>query len=272
MTKCTPCRVRHLTCDQNIVCSECSKSNRECLRGYNLRFRYLTCPSIKPSRADFGKYEFFFDGEQTWVKSNRDNGKIEFVLEGDEEVSEVGTEEVDIIDEDRVSGSNVGHDASRNPSAQEVDASSHLASLEPLGSSVWSKLDILAEQSLAEAASSGIGLSGRSRFMELQTPPVPRDASVWPVTNLRECRLLQHFIVHLAPWVSLIHEIFDLSPLTITSSTSATRSGISADTYPAWCCPVLSSWQLSLPSPLSTTVGSSGTAIYMRPYTTMTNV
>lgn len=79
MTKCVGCRVRHLTCDALPTCIECEKSGRECTR-LNVRFKHLVCPSTEASRADYSKYEFFVDGEQTWIEIN---GKTEFVPEFD---------------------------------------------------------------------------------------------------------------------------------------------------------------------------------------------
>ena len=209
MTKCTACRVRHLTCDQNSVCSECAKGGRECIRGYNLRFRHLACPSETPSRADYSKYEFFFDGGQTWVDTN---AKVEFVPEEDELSISSPTEG---LTRDNGADSIVGfeHQSSlpttyqtpgEHPSTPIGDPPDYLDDGDTSGQAPLSKLDILANQSLVEASLSGETLHDESRMSYPQTPATAVD-SVWPLRNLQEGRLLQHFITHLAPWVCTLH-------------------------------------------------------------------
>ena len=218
MVKCAPCRVRHLSCDQNIICTECSKANRECLRGYNLRFRYLTCPSTSPSRADFTKYDFFFSDDQTWVESCGNEGKVEFLRDEDEgRTARIDDGESADVDVATSTGASIDYKAIDSPSAQAFD---NISQVEDFKSSVptpLSKLDVLADQSLADAFTSGSDAYATTRHVELQSYPVSRKHCEWSVANLRECRLLQHFIEHMAPWVSTLPlNLAFASPLTLT--------------------------------------------------------
>lgn len=78
MTECAACRVRHLSCDTKCPCQHCEIAGRECV-ALNIRFRNLVCPSDKISRAESSKYEFFFDRGQRWVEGWR---RVVFVDEG----------------------------------------------------------------------------------------------------------------------------------------------------------------------------------------------
>ena len=54
--------------DDEKTCSPCRLAGRDCVRGYNVRFRNLVCPAKESTRSDYGKYEFFFDSNQEWPK------------------------------------------------------------------------------------------------------------------------------------------------------------------------------------------------------------
>lgn len=207
MTKCTSCRVRHLTCDQNLICTECAKGDRECNRGYNLRFRHLTCPAGKPSRADYSRYEFFFDSGQTWLNPN---ANVEFVLEDGvlpsfspgEELARDNETESRTHSAHQATHLDLSHAPSEQPSALINDSRECFDAGDAYRSGSLSKLDILADQSLAEASLIGETLRGESRMSYPQTPAAAIDPP-WPLRSLQEGRLLQHFVTHLAPWVCI---------------------------------------------------------------------
>lgn len=50
-----------------------------------------------------------------------------------------------------------------------------------------------------------VHLGNRERFTYA---PSPEKESLWPLRNLREARLLQQFVTHLAPWVRMLHRSF----------------------------------------------------------------
>lgn len=205
MTKCTACRVRHLTCDQNPVCSECASGNRECIRGYNLRFRHLACPSTKPSRADYSKYEFFFDHGQTWVDIH---SEIEFMLEHDDswnvfsqETRARGSGVTSSINPDQQCNDPAAHPtASEQSSAPAGEPPDLLDECETFSQTPLNKLEVLANLSSVDASLSGETLRTASTIPYPQ-PPLMAGDMVWPLRNLQEGRLLQHFVTHLAPWV-----------------------------------------------------------------------
>ena len=239
MAKCTPCRIRHLPCDtNNLVCSECAKADRECVRGYNLRFRHLTCPSKTPDRKDFSKYEFFFDEGQTWVQKEG-KGELEFICESESLSEDLSLEEVARNDalangerekrramtsytpKDRSSTrtcdapaliNELPHVEHPQPLPENFNKSSPEALApasnspdyaddnQPFSQTPLSKLDILANQSLAEVSLTGETLYALSKTSYPHTPASTADFS-WPLKNLREGRLLQHYITHLSPWV-----------------------------------------------------------------------
>lgn len=205
MHKCTACRVRHLSCDQKPVCSECAECNRPCVRGYNLRFRHLNCPSSTPTRADYGRYEFFFDSRQTWLDTN---SEIKFVME-DDESSCASPREVQVPGDDTIlamSGGKSGdipvthRTGSEQPSLRIGDDQETVHNEETPNQAPLSKLEILANQSLVDASLSGDTLYSNSRISGPRSPSTPI-VTAWPLKDLREGRLLQHFVTHLAPWV-----------------------------------------------------------------------
>ncbi|KAI5781526.1 hypothetical protein EDC01DRAFT_241600 [Geopyxis carbonaria] len=79
----TSCRVRHLKCDETRpVCRRCQRAGRECVRGYNVRFRYGTdlgdeesntpatadAPGGRPAGGKGG--EFRFESDQVWIATS----------------------------------------------------------------------------------------------------------------------------------------------------------------------------------------------------------
>ncbi|CAD6589562.1 MAG: hypothetical protein ASARMPRED_004128 [Alectoria sarmentosa] len=218
MTKCAGCRVRHLNCDTYSTCAECEKGGRECVR-LNVRFRHLVCPSERITRADYSKYEFFFDGEQTWIDTK---GNLEFVGGSNSSVNASPTEEP----ENTVFGA-AGLEAKprlalmEQPSStcmpgptsnsSEVQASvldndtpNYLAALDqmshdPPDNVFVNNISRVHVHSIREISHPGeklpfdtsLSYSGR----EL---PIPELA--WPLKSLQEGMLFQHFVTHLAPW------------------------------------------------------------------------
>ncbi|KAF7552455.1 hypothetical protein G7Z17_g4317 [Cylindrodendrum hubeiense] len=73
LNPCMICKQRHLKCDSNRpACSNCRKSDSECVRGYSVRFRHGLNPSIRSGKAlETAKRDFQFSQDQPWVKTNR---------------------------------------------------------------------------------------------------------------------------------------------------------------------------------------------------------
>ncbi|KAH6982186.1 hypothetical protein BKA56DRAFT_585461 [Ilyonectria sp. MPI-CAGE-AT-0026] len=70
---CMICKQRHLKCDTNRpTCTNCRKSDSECVRGYSVRFRHGLNPSIHSGKAlETAKRDFQFAQDQPWVKTKR---------------------------------------------------------------------------------------------------------------------------------------------------------------------------------------------------------
>lgn len=218
MTKCAGCRVRHLDCDAYSVCTQCKKSGRECVR-LNVRFRHLVCPLEKISRADYSKYEFFFDAEQTWVDTN---GNIEFVVESESSayaspVDELGDNVFVTVGQnveprpalvEQASSPFRFKSTSLNPTVQasvlDDDPPDYLAALEqrphdPPGNGLPDHALEIPAHSLRETSRPGEESPSSTRvYYQERLPPAPEPA--WPLKTLQEGKLLQHFITHLAPW------------------------------------------------------------------------
>lgn len=252
MTKCAGCRVRHLNCDTYATCTECKKSGRECVR-LHVRFRNLVCPSKSITRAEYSRYEYFFDDEQTWIDTS---GKLEFVFESDCTIDASPAEELEhpFFDIDDM-------DAGPRPALVEqtlstfvLGSSSHppafLASVvehnPPDYLAASAQVPEKSPSSVASDQASGI-LAQSLRKASHNGEPMPYDAGVslerlipvpepaWPLKSLQEGKLLQHFVTHLAPWVS--SNVFPV-PWTLadsdSSSTSAIASGTLARLRLAW--------------------------------------
>lgn len=209
MTKCAGCRVRHLDCDTQSICSECKKSGRECVR-LNVRFRHLVCPSEKTSRAHCSKYDFFFDVKQTWVDIH---GNVEFVVESDCGAYASPTDELE-IDTLGAVGLNVEpqpalRSNTQTPaiqaSVQNDDPSDYVTVSEQLpheqpGNILLGDALEMPAHSLGEASIIGEKPPYDTRVTYTERLP-PAQEPAWPLKNLQEGKLLQHFITHLAPWV-----------------------------------------------------------------------
>ena len=76
----------------------------------------------------------------------------------------------------------------------------HINEKNPLRRGPFSKLDVLANESLAEDSWAGETTLSGSRTSYPQTPRLTEDSEL-PLKNLREGRLLQYYVTHLAPWV-----------------------------------------------------------------------
>ncbi|CAI6100657.1 unnamed protein product [Clonostachys chloroleuca] len=92
---------RHQKCDLERPCSNCRKSDVECVRNYSVRFRHGLNPSIQPRRAQDAsrRSEFQFAHDQPWVRTNR---TLSFVDETNDVInlldSGTGTSNFDSID------------------------------------------------------------------------------------------------------------------------------------------------------------------------------
>lgn len=214
MTICAGCRVRHLICDTNSICTECEKSGRECVR-LNVRFRHLVCPSETITRADCSKYEFFFDGQQTWIDTN---GKLEFVAETDSSTHASPTHEpernvfgaISLNAEPRSAQTeqpslrfmvgSASHTPTIQASVPDDDTPDYSAALKqvphnPPSKELTENPPRLPSQSSREASQpSAMSVSHIESIL-----PAPQLAG--PLQSLQEGKLLQHFVTHLAPWV-----------------------------------------------------------------------
>ncbi len=217
MTKCAGCRVRHLNCDTQSICIECKKSDRECVR-LNVRFRHLVCPSQSITRTDYGKYEFFFDREQTWVDTK---GRLEFVCGSDGSADPWPTNKLEPILCDAVGLSaesrpalvellpstfvleSTSHTLPVQASIRDDDQSDYLEALEKLPHDPPSSVTYentseipaaLSKEQPGEKLPSDTSVSYSE--MGLSTPE-----PAWSLNSLQEGKLLQHFVTHLAPWV-----------------------------------------------------------------------
>jgi len=221
MTKCAGCRVRHLHCDTYSTCTECEKKGRECVR-LNVRFRNLVCPSKRITRADYSKYEFFFDGEQTWIDNN---GKVEFVAGSDSSAGADATPtdelEKNVFDAvglhaeprpalvEQPSSTSVLGSTSHTPTVQasilDDDPPDYLAALQqvrhdPPGGVLFDDASKMPAHSLREASQPGENLSCDTSVSYLRRM-LPAPEATWTLESLQEGKLFQHFVTHLAPWV-----------------------------------------------------------------------
>ncbi|WXC58784.1 hypothetical protein SNK03_004684 [Fusarium graminearum] len=72
LNPCTVCKQRHLKCDNDKTCSNCRKSDIECVRGFSVRFRHGLNPSIRSGKTIEAKAkEYNFSQDQPWVKTTR---------------------------------------------------------------------------------------------------------------------------------------------------------------------------------------------------------
>ena len=225
MTKCAGCRVRHLNCDTRSTCKECEKSGRECHR-LNVRFRHLVCPSAKVTRADFTKYDFFFDSEQTWVDTNQ---KLEFIAGSDISAHASPTNHL----EDGIYHAGGPNVESETPLLEQPHSVSFFGSTphtptalaftpdddppgyltasaqvsrDPSGSVATADASDISSHDLRTASQlTEKQLFNKSLFSSegvLSEPELHH-----PLQSLQEGKLLQHWIAYLAPWVCKIISI-----------------------------------------------------------------
>jgi len=201
MAKCAGCRVRHRACDTHSPCKECEKNGRQCLR-LNVRFRNLVCPSAKVSRAEYSKYEFFFDVEQTWVDTN---GSLEFVAGGDsgDDASSMGEQGDDVCDMVEAAASrSTYHTPTAQAPVPDGDPPDYLVALEH--TSYDPPIDVPIEDTPAQNSRRA---SPPEEKLALESdafrPGVSSSARqvALPLRSLQEAKLFQHFITYLAPWV-----------------------------------------------------------------------
>ena len=168
----------------------------------NVRFRNLVCPIGPLTSADQKKYDYYFDDEQTWIDTS---GVLEFVAEDDLNDECSSTYRLENNESPGVS-----LDDLTQPEAGEEQAASLI-------------LDSVIETPTTRAPASDENPPDYSTA-SVQTPydpPVDDFAgklstdnsmlhlggalstqhSAWPLENLHEGRLLQHFVTHIAPWV-----------------------------------------------------------------------
>lgn len=219
MTKCAGCRVRHLDCDTHSTCTECEKSGRECVR-LNVRFRHLVCPSEKITRANYSKYEFFFDREQTWIETS---GKIEFVAESDSSADASPTDEPEnpffnaagLNAESRpalvkqTSSTFVLRSTAHTPTVQASilndDQPDYTAVLEqvphnPPGDTIVEDASKRPAYSFKKTSHPREKLPFDTHVSSLEKV-IALPELAWPLKSLQEGKLFQHFVTHLAPWV-----------------------------------------------------------------------
>lgn len=249
MTKCAGCRVRHRICDVHSPCKECEKHGRECVR-LNVRFRNLVCPSEKTSRADYSKYEFFFDGEQTWVDTG---GNLEFVAGGDssDDASPMGDLEeevfnaVEVTAESRpalmekpsatiVLGSTY-RSANVQASILDDDPPDYQIALEQTSHDPPKNVrteDTSAKSSRETSQPAEKLASDRGAFCLGSSPSAPQVPS--PLNSLQEAKLFQHFITHLAPWVRKNFHVPSDEADSLSRRTLAIAIDTLARSRPAW--------------------------------------
>ena len=215
MAKCSGCRVRHLSCDENSPCTECEKGARECVR-LNVRFRNLVCPSNDASTTEQRKFEFFFDKNQVWVEAK---GNLDFVKETDlaGETSPTSVHDDVVFGLD---GSNmepgVPLPEQHASTLMHDPASETLASADPLPdcSTVMKQVQhnpgdqrSIPIEDVSAQPSEGIRAAENEPTRVIanlsQQGVLSSQLLSFPLANLEEGRLLQHFITHLAPWVRM---------------------------------------------------------------------
>lgn len=246
MTKCTSCRVRRLECNQSLTCSECENAGRECIRGYNIRFRHLAFDGISKNatRTDYSKHEFFFDEQQTWVATNE---RVEFIPENDHFSSDSPAgETTGNIFKGVVSDGEAQHavitpqqTTTKTPVASNADSPDYLTPFEERFKKTPSmgrpqKESVPMAYSLVDESLSEETLGPDSRVSYPQTPSVTTELAL-PLRNLQEGRLLQHFVTFLAPWVCInILPALCILADSIQSLTLAIVRGTLAKSQPAW--------------------------------------
>lgn len=211
--------MRHLNCDTYSICTECEKGGRECIR-LNVRFRHLVCPSERITRADYSKYEFFFDAEQTWIDTI---GNLEFVGASNSSADASPTDEPEntVLDA-------AGLNAKPQPTLVEQPSSTFMPGPTSYSSEVQaSGVDndtpnyLAALDQVSHDPPDNVFVNNISRIhfhssIEVSHPgeKLPFDTSLsysgrelpipelaWPLKSLQEGMLFQHFVTHLAPWV-----------------------------------------------------------------------
>ena len=210
MTKCVDCRVRHLHCNNEIPCQECEKSGRDCRR-MSVRFKHLVCPARNATRADYGKYEFFFECEQPWVDLD---GIISFAGDS-KDISGVLSLEAPDKDDSNASDLERGTPLDINPSATPTsskvtyldedvestpgprdDPPDYAAAVEHIPHDPHIRDTLRGEPNNPDLAMPVLS-TGISSLNETQSA----SESAWPLKSLKERNLFQHFVTHLAPWV-----------------------------------------------------------------------
>lgn len=173
------------------------------------------CPSPNVTRTDYGKYEFFFDREQTWVDTN---GRLEFVCGSDGSADPWPTDELEPRVYDAVGDSrsalvellpstfvleSTSHTLPVQASIRDNDQSDYLESLEkmphdpPSSVSYEGTSETLAHSSKEQPGEKLPSDTSVSYSEMVLSTPEP----AWPLNSLQEGKLLQHFVTHLAPWV-----------------------------------------------------------------------
>lgn len=244
MTKCAGCRVRHLNCDTQITCSECKKKGRDCFR-LNVRFRHLVCPSERITRADFSKYQFFFDAKQTWIDTH---GNHEFVTSNDDGDDTSSTNEPDHDVTDAVSSVPEALTASAEQSPSTFafkstslsttaqtstpgdDPTDYSTALEQLPHDspfnvIFDNATRMSAHSRREVIRPGEKLPADTSVSHLERV-TPAHDSAWPLKSVQEGKLLQHFVTHLAPWVRATDF---LAPRALADSESSLTLAIARD-------------------------------------------
>ena len=210
--------MRHLKCDSLSPCAECEKSGRACVR-LNVRFRNLVCPVEGMDSLDSRRYEFAFDSEQKWVATNQ---ALEFVHESDvnDDTSPMNEPVTDFTDSVSLNtypsltaiqqppSSSVIESASDTPTLQaslpDDDMPGSSTALDPVAyrsprnGYLAGTLHTPANSSSVSQLDDDLPLDSRESYPEriLLAPKV-----AWPLDSLQEGRLLQHFVIHIAPWV-----------------------------------------------------------------------
>ncbi len=170
------------------------------------------------TRTDYGKYEFFFDREQTWVDTN---GRLEFVCGSDGSADPWPTNELEpsVCDAVGLSAESRSALVELLPSTFVLESTSHTL---PVQASIRDndQSDYLeALEKMPHDPPSSVTYEGTSETpahssKEQPGEKLPSDTSVsysemvlstpepaWPLNSLQEGKLLQHFVTHLAPWV-----------------------------------------------------------------------
>ena len=219
MTVCAPCRVRHLKCDAKARCAECEKAGRECVR-MNVRFRHLVCPPGKVTQAAYGKYEFFFDSQQTWLDTYETiHFGAENVIDDDSsainKIDDASSEDISVIARSMpavtgpaYSTSTIG--STHSPSTEEATITREDL---PGNSEDLNIMHYDSQRRLLDGASTepmqslGEASYPTEKFTSdasISSPTIisSNSQATYSLQSLEECKLLQHFVTHLGPWVS----------------------------------------------------------------------